>query len=130
VNESNLKTVERIYEAAGRLDRQVISTLFSSSTEIVQPETLPWGGKHKGLLGIFQAFVKMNYHIYQELKVEDLFEQNNSVVMVGRVEGKVKRNGQDFSVRAVHIWTFEDGKPRRMEEFMDTAPLLELLNTK
>jgi ketosteroid isomerase-like protein len=130
VNESNLKTVERIYEAAGRLDRQVISTLFGGSMEIIQPDSLPWGGRHQSLVGIFQSYLKMNYHIYQELKVEDLFEQNNTVVMVGRVEGKVKRNGQDFSVRAVHIWTFEDGKPRRMEEFMDTAPLLEILNTK
>jgi uncharacterized protein len=49
----------------------------------------------------------------------------DTVVLLGRYEGRNKRTGKPFASEFVHVLTVTDGKAASFKEFTDTAAILE-----
>ncbi|MFT0701818.1 nuclear transport factor 2 family protein, partial [Citrobacter meridianamericanus] len=49
--------------------------------------------------------------------IERLIDGGDSVVAVGRYAATHRRSGKSFEARVAHVWTVEDGRIRRFEQF-------------
>ena len=54
-------------------------------------------------------------HVDSRVEVDEFVWEGEQVVAVGHASGRVKASGQEFRVRAVHVWTLRDGKVGRFE---------------
>ncbi|MCT7341011.1 nuclear transport factor 2 family protein [Pseudomonas aeruginosa] len=54
------------------------------------------------------------------VEIERLIDGGDSVVAVGRYAATHRRSGKSFEARVAHVWTVEDGRIRRFEQFCDT----------
>lgn len=58
------------------------------------------------------------------IDIQDLFESDDKVVMVGYYTGVWKPTGKEFKANATHVWTLKDGKVTHMFQVADTATII------
>ncbi len=68
--------------------------------------------------GVFQA-LQRDWEGFR-VEIERLIDGGDSVVAVGRYAATHRRSGKSFEARVAHVWTAEDGRIRRFEQFCDT----------
>ncbi|MEM5617896.1 nuclear transport factor 2 family protein [Pseudomonas aeruginosa] len=68
--------------------------------------------------GVFQA-LQRDWEGFR-VEIERLIDGGDSVVAVGRYAATHRRSGKSFEARVAHVWTVEDGRIRRFEQFCDT----------
>jgi len=79
-------------------------------------------GARRGVEGFFTA-----YRAYAEmwqsytLKPERFVEVGDRVVVEAKISGTTRRDGVQLEQHVAAVYTFEDGKIRRIEEFSDVA---------
>ena len=65
--------------------------------------------------------------IESQVEPEEFVEAGDRVVAVGRTRGRVRVTGEEFDVRAVHVWALRGGKVVRFEAYIDTPKMREAL---
>ena len=115
------------YEAYRRRDFSRVLGLMHPDIEIVQTELLPWGGHYRGLAQAQAFFGGLARHIENELDVDAIVPAGRHVAVTGRTRGRVRRNGEEFNLPFVHLWTLREGKAARLECLVDTPGLLRAM---
>lgn len=97
--------------------------MFDPKIEIVQTPELPWGGRHKGLIGAARFFSVLGQEVDATPTIDYYIPSGDDVVAVGRLRGKTKKTGQPIDVPIVHIWTLRAGKITKFAAYIDTPAM-------
>jgi uncharacterized protein len=125
MSEENVSVVRGTYTAFGRGDFAAVLEAMDADVEWVDPESLPWGGSHRGHDEFGRHMQEFAGH-FEEFRTEpqQYLDAGDHVVVVGRFAG---RAGGEFDVPAAFVWELRDGKAVRVETHTDTARILEAL---
>ena len=127
VTSSNADLVAGFYEGMARGDHSVMA-LFADDVEFCMPEVLPHGGTIHGrdALGAYFGDVMGRWDDFRA-PLDDLVDGGDRVVALGRFCGRPKANGRYVEIPFALVWTLRDGRAVRVDEYTDTAMLLEAL---
>ena len=124
---TNTETIQSLYAAFGRGDVQTILGHLADNVDWdnsrVASKECPWNANFSSkahLPGFFKA-VGDNLDL-PGFDPHTFVESGNHVVVLLRIEGRVKKNGHAFKNDAVHVWTFNNhGLVSTYRHYNDTA---------
>jgi ketosteroid isomerase-like protein len=125
--DSKADVVKSIYEAFDRGDVATVLAHFDEKIEISQSDEVPWGGVYRGHAGAIRFLTALTEHIETRVDIGRLVVAGDSVVEIGRTEGRARAPGRTFSIDEIHVWRLRDGKAVRMEAFVDNDAMLSAL---
>jgi len=122
----NTKVVQDAYAAFGRAD---IPTLLSyMSDEILwQPVVgtaghVPFSGERKGKASVGEFFrLVAENEDFQQFEPREFVAQGDKVVAIGHYRAVTKATSKTFESDFVMVFTLQDGKLTRFQEFSDSA---------
>ncbi|HBO2321728.1 nuclear transport factor 2 family protein [Pseudomonas aeruginosa] len=119
---SAYRIVSDHYAASSRGDLAGMLADMDERTEWTEMAGFPLAGTYVGTAaigaGVFQA-LQRDWEGFR-VEIERLIDGGDSVVAVGRYAATHRRSGKSFEARVAHVWTVEDGRIRRFEQFCDT----------
>ena len=129
---TNADLVKHIYERFAHGDASAILATFDKDVEFrlaeghpYSPEGTPWIGAD----AITQNFFLKSGPEWDEwsMRVDQLLETGNAVVVEGRYHGWYKPSGKKLDVQVCHVWRFKDGKVKSFHQYIDTARLQDVM---
>jgi ketosteroid isomerase-like protein len=122
----NVQVLRDGYAAFARQDVAAVLAAFDESIEWHTPDSLPFGGTHRGHEGVGAFFGALAEH-WQELSVEpeEFIDGGDTIVVLAR--NRATGAGGSVDATVVHVWRMRDGKAVSFTEFMDTARTLRAL---
>ena len=123
------KQVRAFYDHTAPAHREALRGLQAPHVVYDMPEGMPVGaGHYEGLEDVLERFLASFYGALDVRFVADEFVAGgDTVVAIGRIQGKTRRTGAPVDVPFVHVWTVSEGYLRRMRAFTDTAVLTRAL---
>lgn len=120
--------VEELYEhfAAGDIDG--LMRHADPGVVLTQDARLPWGGRYEGRDGVIEFGLKLATTVETSVSTEELFTAGDSVVQVGRSCGTIRATGASYDIPECHVWTFRDDLVVRVQFFIESDTILELLD--
>jgi uncharacterized protein len=125
---ANEAIVRRFLALAQSGDRAGASALLHADVRVIEADSLPYGGVHRGPEG-FHALVKRVFRNWDDVRVEvDRFiSTGDTVIALARFQGRSKNNGEPFSMPMAEVWRVADGLIVEVQPFyFDTKRLVEL----
>ena len=124
----NAERVRGFYEAVARGDHSAME-VFAPDVAFQMPEVLPHGGTIHGreALGAYFGEVQARWDDFRA-ELDDIVDGDARVVALGRFCGRPKANGRYVEIPFALVWTMRDGLAARVDEYTDTAMLLEALS--
>jgi ketosteroid isomerase-like protein len=129
MSQKNIDVINRIYEAFGKGNIPAVLELFDPAIEWIAADNSPLADRspYRGLtavregvfLRIAAAFERM------EIRVDELLDAGDKVVMLGFYNGVRKANGRHFQAQVAHVWTIAAGKAVKFQQYTDTYQLAE-----
>jgi ketosteroid isomerase-like protein len=130
VSQENVQLVREIYEAVAARDIPGFLGRLAANVEWLAPESLPWGGTHRGPEAVgqeyFAGFLARVDDDFR-LEAEELYDAGDSVAVAARLTAHARNGGTPFQTPAIQIWTISDGKVSRMRYLVDTAVVLKAI---
>jgi len=126
MSQENVNAVRASFEAFGRGDFAAVLETMDPSVEWIDPESVPWGGAHRGHDAFGEHMQRFAGH-FEEFRLEpvEFLDAGEQVVVLGRFVGRGARG--DFDVPFAQVWDLAGGKAVRVETFTDTASVLQAL---
>ena len=123
----NADLVRAFYAAAAVGDPGAMD-LFAPDVEFCMPDALPHGGAIHGreALGGYFGEVQGRWEDFRA-ELDDLVDGGDRVVAMGRFCGRPKVSGRYVEVPFALIWALRDGRAIRVDEYTDTALLIDAL---
>ncbi len=128
-----LATLQRFYDAetayilSPSKDFSVIAAVLHPNCLILQPDSLPYGGRWEGHAG-FEAWMQAFDQVWSSLEVTEprFFVSEPRVVFVrSTVRAVTRAGGEKLSWPLLQMITVEDGLIREIQPFYwDTAPVV------
>ncbi len=126
--EENEKRVRAFYEATVPGHREALRGLQSPHVVYDLPEGMPIGcGHFEGLQDVLERFLTSFYRALDVHFVEKFIAGGESVVALGRIQGKTRKAAVPVDLPFAHVWTVREGYLERMRAFTDTALLARAL---
>lgn len=126
--ETPAELAEQLYAAVVEDDSGPFLALCAPGAVIVYPGDgrLPYAGEWRGRPAI-EAFLAAHDAAEEILAFEplDMMTSEQTVVVLGRFEGRAKPGPAVWSTRFVHLLTFDAGLLERWEAFFDTSAAVE-----
>lgn len=122
--QDNVKIVQDGYERFKTGNIPSLLEIMSDRVEWMIPEVpgVPVSGTRNGREGVADFFAKLNET--QELisfEPREFIAQGDKVVVLGRYSFRVRATRQQFESDWAHVFTIQNGKVVRFQEFADTA---------
>jgi ketosteroid isomerase-like protein len=126
MGDGNLELIRGVYDAFGRGDIPEVLGIMSDDIDWHVPADLPHGMDAHGpdeVGGFFQQLADKWDGLV--LVVEDMVAADDRVVALTNLHGKFA--GIETGYRAAHVWTIQEGKAVRFDEYVDVPrELLDL----
>jgi ketosteroid isomerase-like protein len=61
------------------------------------------------------------------IRADEIFAAENKVVVLGYYSAILRDSGQTFDAQLAHIWTVQDGKLKKFQQYVDTYRIAESL---
>ncbi len=119
--------VTNLYRAFERRDLTAIMSALSPEITLRQSDQLPWGGLYVGPSGVSAFLSKLTQSVDSKVTIERIIDAGETIVVVGRTEGAVRKSGAPFRVPVAHVWTLRDGKAVDVAFNIDNPLMLEAL---
>jgi ketosteroid isomerase-like protein len=119
----NVEVLRGAYEAFGRGDMAAVTATWEDDIEYRGPDsarTEPYRGTEE-VAGLFAGMRER----WDDLRLTPsrFVEQEDMVVVLGRMEGRATSTGTELSVPFAHVWKMRDGKICGGQAFTDTAAI-------
>ena len=122
-NEKNIAIVRQIY--ADVVAKNLEGFLASLTDDIkweppfvpVIPHTKPRSGKKEVTNWVIEMAGEVTY---TQVTPQDIYADNNAVIVKGIFEGKANSTGKSFQSDWVHIWKLRDGRVFHYQAFWNT----------
>jgi len=127
--EENEKLVRAFYESTAPGHREALWAIQAPRVIYDMPEGMPVGSGHfEGLVDVLERFLTNFYGAFDvHFVAEEFIARGDSVVAIGRIEGKTRKASVSVAVPFVHVWTVRDRRLQRLRAFTDTAVLARAL---
>ena len=124
---ANGDLVRGFYERMARGDFGAME-VFHPQVEFVMPEVLPHGGTIAGRdsLGAYFSEVQSRWDGFRA-DADEFVDGEDRVVALGSFKGTPQASGRYVEIPFALVWTMRDGQAVRVDEYTDTAKLLEAL---
>ena len=119
----NVEVVESIYEAFVGGDVPALLERFDPDIEIRQSAELPWGGTFRGHDGALEFLGALTRHIQTKVDVERMIAAGDTVIEIGRTQGRAVDSGREFSIHEIHVWHLRDGRAVGLEAYVDNEAM-------
>jgi ketosteroid isomerase-like protein len=125
VDESeNVLTVRRLFSCFGQGDITGAVGLLRDNVEwhvAGRPEIIPWAGTHLGQEQVARFFTILAETVeLQVLELRKLITQDDTVVVLGHEQSRVKPTDRICKSDWVMVFTLRDGQITRFREYHDT----------
>ena len=126
MSQENVEIVRSGYERFNAGEREPPTDLWHVDCEYIPDRQDPDPGTHRGLAAIAKVY-RGWVDAYPDLRVEPLEIRANGgrVLVWARFVGQGAGSGVAVDMERAQVWTIEDAKVRRCEEFFDRADALE-----
>lgn len=124
--ESNRQLVMRGYAMFKNGDIQGILDICSDNIEwtSVESDYVPFAGTFHGKSGLADYFMKLDQAVeFSSFEPQTFVAEGDTVIVCGKLRGKVRASGIAYDDRWVHVFTVENGKLIRMQQYHDTAAI-------
>ncbi|HUE96713.1 MAG TPA: nuclear transport factor 2 family protein [Longimicrobiaceae bacterium] len=124
---TNEQLVRSLYEAFARGDGATVVGALDPGIVWMEAENVgdgydagnPYVGPQRVAAGIFGRLAT-EWDGFQ-VRPETFVSEGNHVVALGRYRGTYKATTRPLNAQFVHVWTIEDGKVTRFQQYTDTA---------
>ena len=122
---SNVQRIRSLYDAFGRGDVPTVLGSFDPNIVWMEAENAnyadrnPYRGPQAVGEGIFMRIGQdwSNFRV----NVEQLIDGGGNVVALGRYTGTNKSTGQPLNAQFVHVWSLQENRIVRFQQYTDTA---------
>ncbi len=124
MSQANLDVVKNIYSAFGKGDLPtVVKNCTPQSTWFISgPPIIPYSGHHCHHQGVERCLYLIAQCVdIEEFNPQEFFDQQDTILVLGRERMRVKSTGNTFATDWVHVWKFLDGKVHEFREVWDSA---------
>jgi ketosteroid isomerase-like protein len=130
MSQENVERALAAYEAGNR-ERKLALDWFHSDGEYVNSREDPDHATHRGIEAIEKLFTSW-MDAYPDLQIHPVETRahGNRVFAWVRFSGHGAESGAPLDMELAHLITFEEGKIRRLEEYVDRAEALEALGLR
>ncbi len=123
-SQDNKQLIMRGYQLFQAKDIQQLLTLFADDIEWIgaESEHIPFSHPYHGREQVAQFFADMDQA--QEairFEPETFIAEDDKVVVTGQSAWLVKATGQRYESPWVHVFTVQNGKVTRLQQYNDTA---------
>ena len=127
MSEENVELARQYFEAFNAQGQRGTEHFRHPDMEMIDPPNFPDAGRHVGEAAIgerVESFVEIGWDA--QFRVEEYLDAGEEVVVVWRALGRsVHGGGVPLDVTMVHVLLFEDGKIRRIRQYLSRAEALE-----
>jgi uncharacterized protein len=121
--------VRGAYDAINRGDGASLLELVRDDMAFHEPESLPYGGVHRGPEGLGALFGALaEYWDGLHLTIEEILDAGDAAVVRGRLQARSKATGIEVDEPYLEILRFREGMLAEGFIQMDTARMLAALN--
>ncbi|KRF19081.1 hypothetical protein ASG90_04185 [Nocardioides sp. Soil797] len=125
-----VRAVEAAYQAFDSGDLDAFVSLLGKGFVSTQSDAVPWRGRHVGPAGVRTMFDQMGERATARYVPEELIDDGERVVVVGRAEITPGLDGRTWTVRELHLWGVEFGTLTSLDVFLNApGALLAALDT-
>jgi ketosteroid isomerase-like protein len=126
ISEQNMALVRESYEAFARRDLDALLDRFPADIEVHDPPEMADSAVHRGREDI-KADWAHTFEAFEDLRVEiqEQYEAGEELVVFVRYSGRGRASGAAVDADMAHVWTFEQGRPVRLRQFLDRTAALE-----
>ena len=121
---ANVEVVKGIYGAFSRGDIGTVVAAMAPDMVWNEAENFPYADRNPyvGPEAIVQGvFVRLGADWEGfAVAIEELLDAGDRVVVVGRYKGTYRRTGKPVDAQIAHVWTIENGKAVRFQQYADT----------
>jgi ketosteroid isomerase-like protein len=126
MSQENVELLSSAYERFNGGEREPPPELWHTDAEYVSDRRDPDPATYHGLAaiaGVFHSWVEA----YPDLRVEplEIRQSDNRVFVWTRFLGHGAGSGVPIDMERAQVWTMEDAKIRRVEEYFDRSEALE-----
>ena len=125
MTQANVTFVQSMYAAFSRGD---IDTVIQACTPDIEwksggrKEDFPSFGVHKGPAEVRDFFRTVAELLeFSEFSPQEFYADRDTVVVLGRYDATLRKNGNRAGSEWCHAFTFRGGKVEKFREFTDTA---------
>jgi ketosteroid isomerase-like protein len=130
MSRENVELVRRQHEHFSRYG-EVLSDIYDSDAEWVAAREDPDSATHRGLEAIRRYFAQWTGTFESvDLRAEELIDAGEKVFAWIRFSGHGTTSGIPAELEQAQVWTFQDGKVLRVEEFFDRGEALEAVGLR
>jgi ketosteroid isomerase-like protein len=131
---SSTGVIKSLYEAFGQGDMPTVLELFDPQILWCEAEGSPYDSGD-GWVGpdavVTNLFTKMGDDWTEFTVHPSLFHESGSMVTVeGRYKANHRHTGKDMDCQVCHVWTVEDGKITKFQQYVDTAKMQDVMGVK
>jgi ketosteroid isomerase-like protein len=121
--------VEQMLGHAAHGRWEALSDVLAEEFEIVEPDSLPYGGTHRGVDGYVALMQQIGGLFQLAFEPQGLYALDATTVLLRmQVTFTARSTGRSVKLRVVELLQVAGGRVRRSEVFLaDTAALLETL---
>lgn len=132
---SGVKIISDAYEAFGRGDVAAVLGAMDPGVHWHEAENNPYRPSGEAWVGpetiVNELFLKLaedwdGFAIHPA----SIHDAGDVVVMEGRYSGTHKKTGNTLDTQVCHIWTLEDGKITKFQQYLDTAKFQETMGMR
>ena len=124
--ESNKQLVMRGYAMFKNRNIQAILDICADTIEwtSLESEHVPFSGTFHGKDGLADYFRKLDQAVeFLSFEPQTFIAEGDTVMVCGRLRGQVRANGATYDDKWVHVFTVENDKLTRMQQYHDTAAI-------
>jgi ketosteroid isomerase-like protein len=125
-------TTERFLEAFRRGEIERATSMLADDFEVVEPESLPYGGTFRGKDGFNELMAKLaEVWEFTDFEFEVFGTDENTTFHTTRLNATARATGRFCTTAIVEKQIHRDGKIRHCQVFpADTAEMLEALGAQ
>ena len=122
----NVAIVRRFVDAFNRLDVDSLADEYHPDVELYEWPTAPGARTYHGLDGV-RAALDSWFEVWEwmQVEIEDIIETGDRVLVITLQRAKGRGSEIEVESRTFNVYTFLDGKVRRMQLFTEREPALE-----
>ena len=129
---SNVDVMAGLYEAFGRGDVPAVLDAMDSEVHWHEAEGNPYMPSGEPFIGPDEVLNKLFIRLGEEwdgftVSPVTYHDAGNVVVVELRYTGTHKETGKSMDAQACHVWTLEDGKITKFQQYVDTAKLQDVM---
>jgi len=121
--------IKALYDAFAARDASAMMALLDDEVHWTEAEGFPYAGTHVGPQAVMDhVWMRMatEWHDWQA-HLDDIIVEGDRFATTGTYTGVYKATGKKLRARFAHRFQIRDGKIVKMEQFVDSATVNEVL---